>query len=266
MPSTGNLPALLLNPSVWALTQARILVWILTLVRMTGLLATLPGFGQTQVPLMIRAGLALLLSMVLAPLVPQPPALPDGVPALLAVMVTELAAGLLMGLCVAWIIETAAFAGQLMDTQMGYAFVQFLDPVSAHPVSVSGSLLVQLTMIFLLVSGMHHQMIRALVESYRILPMGQGLPLKPLAVVMQMGLIMVRGFQLAFPVLFTLFLIDVLEGIAGKFMPQLQLIQLSFPLKIAVGLTVLGVALREAGTWLVPLLEEAPRTALRLLS
>jgi flagellar biosynthetic protein FliR len=78
-------------------------------------------------------------------------------------------------------------------------------------------------------------------------------------------MIMVRGFQLAFPVLFTLFLIDVMEGISGKFMPQLQLIQLSFPIKIAVGLAVLGVVLREFSAWLVPLLEEVPRTALRML-
>ena len=258
--------ASLMDPSVWVLTQARILVWMLVLVRLTGLLATLPGFGQTQVPLAVRAGLALLMAMVIAPLVPPPTILPAGLAGLAGLLVVELAAGLILGLCVAWIVDTAAFAGQLMDTQMGFSFVQFLDPVSAHPVSVSGSLMIQLTMIFLLVSGMHHQMIRALVESYRILPIGQGLPLKPLALVMQVGLIMVRGFQLAFPVLFTLFLIDVMEGISGKFMPQLQLIQLSFPIKIGVGLIVLGLALRHSSAWLAPFLEEVPRTALRLLA
>jgi flagellar biosynthetic protein FliR len=261
------IPAQVLSsPAVWVFTQARMLVWMMVLVRLTGLLATMPGFGQAQVPLVIRAGLVLLLAMVIAPVVPPPQAFPTGLPALVAVMATELAAGLIMGLCVAWILETAAFAGQLMDTQMGFSFVQLLDPVSAHPVSVSGSMMVQLTMVFLLVSGMHHQMIRALVASYRILPIGQGIPLKPLAMVMQVGLIMVRGFQLAFPVLFTLFLIDVMEGISGKFMPQLQLIQLSFPIKIAVGLMVLGLALRESAAWLGPLLDEVPRTALRLLA
>lgn len=258
--------AVLLDPSVWVLTQARMVVWMLVLVRFTGLLATLPGFGQTQVPLAIRAALALLLAMVVAPLVPPPQALPASVPGLAALMAVELAAGLIMGLCVAWVVDTAAFAGQLMDTQMGFGFVQFLDPVSAHPVSVSGALMIQLTMLFLLVSGMHHQMIRALVESYRILPIGQGLPLKPLALVAQVGLIMVRGFQLAFPVLFTLFLIDVMAGIAGKFMPQLQLIQLSFPIKIAVGLVFLGLVLRQGAAWLAPLFDQVPRTALRLLS
>jgi flagellar biosynthetic protein FliR len=207
-----------------------------------------------------------LASLVLAPIVPAPKALPDGIYQLAGIMVTELAAGLLLGLCVALIIDTLAFAGQLMDTQMGYAFVQFLDPVSAHPVSVSGALLTQLTMTIILVTGLHHQMIMALVESFRILPIGQGLPLKPLALVTQMSLMMLRGFQLAFPVMLTLFLIDVMEGISGKFMPQLQLIQLSFPIKIAVGLTVLGIVLREYGAWIRPLLEDAPRLALRFLS
>ena len=256
----------LLNPAVWAFTEIKVLVWLLTMVRMTGLLATMPGFGSARVPLVMRAGLVVLLALVIAPLVPQPKVFPNGIYDLVGIMDTELAAGLLMGLCVAWIIDTVAFAGQLMDTQMGYSFVQFLDPVSAHPVSISGSLLVQVTMVFILVSGLHHQMILALVESYRILPIGQGLPMKPLVIVVQVGLIMVRGFQLAFPVLLTLFLIDVMEGISGKFMPQLQLIQLSFPIKISIGILVLGVVLRELSAWLTPLLEAAPRIALRLLA
>jgi flagellar biosynthetic protein FliR len=256
----------LANPAFWAFTQVKALIWMLTLVRMTGLLASMPGFGQTRVPLLIRVALVLLLSLVLAPVVPPPQVLPDGMYQLAGIMVTELAAGLLLGLSVAWIIDIVAFAGQLMDTQMGYAFVQFLDPVSAHPASVSGALLTQLTMLFILVSGLHHQMILALVASYRILPIGQALPLKPLLLVTHMGLILVRGFQLAFPVLLTLFLIDVMAGISGKFMPQLQLIQLTFPVKIAVGLTVLGVVLREFPAWIRPILEDAPRTALRLLS
>jgi flagellar biosynthetic protein FliR len=230
------------------------------------MLATIPGFSQTRLPVTVRAVLALLMSLVISPVLPAPKALPEGMWDLTGFLATELAAGLLMGLAVSWIVETVTFAGQLMDAQMGFSFVQFLDPVSAHPASISGSLLTQVTLLFILVSGLHHQMILAMVESYRILPMGGSLPMKPLELVAQMGLILSRGFQLAFPVLLTLFLVDVMEGIAAKFMPQLQLIQLSFPIKIAVGMAVLAFVLRELGAFLGPLLEEAPRQALRLLS
>jgi flagellar biosynthetic protein FliR len=76
---------------------------------------------------------------------------------------------------------------------------------------------------------------------------------------------MAKGFQLAVPVLAVLFLLELVLGISGKFMPQLQLLQLSFPLKIALGLMVLGLVLRELGPWLEPLFEATPRLTLKLL-
>ena len=79
------------------------------------------------------------------------------------------------------------------------------------------------------------------------------------------GLMLARGLQLAFPVMLTLFFVDALEGISARFMPQLQLMQLSFPVKITVGLAVLRVVLREFQSWLMPILEAAPREALRFL-
>jgi flagellar biosynthetic protein FliR len=260
------MPPTLGNPALWSLTQAWVLAFFLTLLRLGGLMAAMPGFGQTRVSLTVRIVMVAMLALVISPLAGRPAVPVASVWDLAGIMVTELGTGVLMGLAVAWIVDMVAFAGQLMDAQMGFSFVQLLDPVSAHPVAISGSLLNQVTMILILVSGLHHQMIRALVESYRILPMGQAFSLNPQLVVMDMGRILEKGFQLAFPVLFVLFIVDFTAGLAGKFMPQLHLITLTFPLKIAVGTTVLGIVLREFGPWLQPLLEEAPREALRLLA
>ena len=46
-----------MNTSVWAITGAKAVLWVLVLTRMTGLLATLPLLGSEQVPLQLRAGL-----------------------------------------------------------------------------------------------------------------------------------------------------------------------------------------------------------------
>lgn len=256
---------ILTNPSVWVFTQARVMMWMLVLVRMTGLLSLLPGFGQGRVPVQVKAALAVLAAMIIAPVVPTPAHVPTGMWDMVGLMVSEYATGLMLGLAVTWIVDAIGFAGHLMDFQMGFAFVQFMDPTSGQPVSISGAILTQLTVLFLFMSGLHHQMILALVESFRVLPMGQGLHGAPLEVVMLVGQILIRGFQLAFPVLFALFIVDVLEGISGKFMPQLQLIQLSFPIKISIGLGILGFILREFGNWLEPFFEAAPRVALHLI-
>lgn len=253
------------NLAVWAFTADRVVLWMLVLTRVTGLLAAFPVLGAEQLPLQLRAALAAVLATIIVPVVPVPATLPSGVPALVALMAAELAVGLLLGTVVAWIIEAVAFAGTLMDTQMGFSFVQFLDPSTNQTTSVSGSFLVQMASVLIFVTGLHHQMILALVDSYRVAPMGQGVPLQAMGLVLLLGQLLAKGFQLAFPVLAVLFLMDLILGISGKFMPQLQLLQLSFPLKIALGMVILGLLLRELGPWLVPLFERAPRIALRLL-
>ncbi len=256
---------LLSSPSIWAFTAAKATLWVLVLTRLTGLLATFPILGSEQMPLQLRAALGALLATVILPVIPVPAVLPTGVPALVGLMASELAIGLLLGTVVAWILEAVAFAGTLMDTQMGFGFVQFLDPATNTSVSVSGSIMMQMSALLVFVTGLHHQLILALVDSYRVAPMGQGVPLNAMGLVVLIGQLLAKGFQLAFPVLAVLFLLDLILGISGKFMPQLQLLQLSFPLKIGLGLVILGLLLRELGPWLTPLLEAAPRLTLKLL-
>jgi len=253
------------SPAIWAFTGAKAALWVLVLTRITGLLAAFPLLGSERLPLQLRAALGALLATVILPVISVPPVVPSGLPELAGLMASELAIGLLLGTVVAWVLETVAFAGTLMDTQMGFSFVQFLDPATSQSTSVSGSLMMQIAALLVFLTGLHHQMILALVDSYRIAPMGQGVPLQAMGLVNRIGQLFVKGFQLAFPVLAVLFLVDLILGISGKFMPQLQLLQLSFPLKIALGLVILGLVLRELGPWLTPLLEVAPRLALKLL-
>ena len=255
----------LMNSGLWAFTGAKAALWVLVLTRVTGLLATFPVLGSEQMPLQLRAALGALLATVILPVLPTAPVLPTGIPALVALMAGELAIGMLLGTVVAWILEAVAFAGTLMDTQMGFSFVQFLDPATNQSASVSGTLMMQMATLMIFVTGLHHQLILALVDSYRVAPMGQGVPLQVMGLITLIGQVLAKGFQLAFPVLAVLFLLDLILGISGKFMPQLQLLQLSFPLKISLGMVILGLVLRELGPWLRPMLESGPKMALKLL-
>jgi len=253
------------SSALWAFTGAKVALWVLVLTRITGLLAIFPILGSEQMPLQLRAGLAAMLATVILPVLPVPATMPAGLPELVGLMASELAIGVLLGTVVAWILEAVAFAGVLMDTQMGFSFVQIIDPATSQSTSVSGSLMMQMAALLVFITGLHHQMILALVDSYRIAPMGQGIPFQAMGLVVLIGHLLAKGFQLAFPVIAVLFMLDLTMGISGKFMPQLQLLQLSFPLKIALGSVILGFVLRELGPWLIPMLESAPRLTLKLL-
>ena len=113
------MPPSLDNPAVWALTQAKALLWLLVLTRLSGLLAALPGLGQERVPLQVRAALAVLMATIITPVIPGPKALPQSLWDVLAFMVMEFAVGLLLGLLVGWILEAVSMGGYLMDVQMG---------------------------------------------------------------------------------------------------------------------------------------------------
>jgi flagellar biosynthesis protein FliR len=255
----------LLNSGVWAFTGAKAVLWVLVLTRLTGLLAVFPILGSEQMPLQLRAALAVLLTTVILPVIPVPKVVPSGIPELVAYMACELAIGILLGTVVSWILEAVSFAGGMMDMQMGFSFVQLIDPATSQNTSISGSLMLQMAALLVFVTGLHHQMILTLVDSYRVAPMGQGVPLQALGLVALIGRLIAKGFQLAFPVVAVLFLLDLVLGISGKFMPQLQLLQLSFPLKISLGMTILGLMLRELAPWLEPLFDSAPRLTLKLL-
>ena len=259
------MPPVLENVAVWNLTQYNVFVWLLVLTRLSGLMLTLPVFSQERIPRVMRVALVGFMTIIIAPTVPLPEHLPQGVWSLAGFMVCELFVGAILGTVISWLLEMVALAGQLLDMQMGFAFAQMMDPATSRSSSFSGMVLLQCTLLFILVSGMHHRMIMALVESYNILPMGYAPPIKPMELIGLFGLLLAKGFQLSMPVLLCLMFVNVLEAFAAKFMPQLQLIQLAFPLKIAVGLFVFGFMLHEYGIWLQPLLEHMPEWTFRML-
>jgi flagellar biosynthetic protein FliR len=256
---------LLENPATWALTSTKVSLWMLVLTRVTGLLAAFPMLSSEQLPLRSRSALAALLAGLLLPAVKGPAQWPTGMWDLVPMMATELAVGVLMGSVVGWVLEAVAFGSQLMDIQMGFSFMQIVDPNSPTPTSVSGAVLGQVALLLVFVLGLHHHFIQALSDSYRVVPVGGGFPLQVGGLVLFTGQILTRGFQLAMPVLVVLLLLDVIQGISGKLMPQLQLLQLAFPLKIALGLGLLGFMLREFPGWIEPIFQRTTRIALELL-
>lgn len=253
------------NPAAWAFTSAKVSLWILVLARVTGLLAAFPALSQERLPLQVRSGLAALLSVLLLAPAGKASVVPTGIWDLAAILGTEFAVGVLLGTMAAWVLEAVAFGSQLMDIQVGFSFVQIVDPTNTQPASVSGALLAQVGLLLMFAMGLHHQMILGLADSYRIVPIGAGFPLHAFELVAVLGGLLAKGLQLAMPVLVVLIVVDVLQGLAGKLMPQLQLLQLMFPVKIALGLVLLGFLLREFPAWLSPLLKRAPSLALELL-
>jgi flagellar biosynthetic protein FliR len=70
------------------------------------------------------------------------------------------------------------------------------------------------------------------------------------------GAVFYVGFQLAAPIFIVMFLVDFTLGVAAKTVPQMQILVVGFPLKIAVGLIIIGLAMGPIARFIISMMEQ----------
>ncbi|GAB6158014.1 flagellar biosynthetic protein FliR [Desulfotomaculum varum] len=223
-----------------------ITVFFLVLIRMASFVASCALFNLPGIPALVKAGLSFVLAALVTPLVmPAVPELPGGVWQFALVVLGEAGVGLGLGLVCTFIFNAARMAGQLLDFQIGFAMSAVMDPLSGSMNTLLSRFFFFLTLVLFMNMDGHHALIRALVKSYQLVP------LTAAGINGEITLLMIRIFtdtfalavQICAPVVAVLVITDLAMGLIGKTAPQLNIFQLGFPLKIAVGLSVLAVLL-----------------------
>lgn len=222
-------------------------IFILVLIRVSIFFYMFPIFGSSLFPSLIKAGLALVISLVLLPITPVDLRyFPDNFIGLLVLMVSELFVGLVLGLCLHMFFASVQLAGQLIGAQMGFAIINVMDPQSGEQVSIIdqfGYLVVIL--IFLQLNG-HHILIYALAESFHLVDIGwiflkKGFLLQVISLSTEMFILAIK---IASPVIAALLFTSAAFGICAKFVPQMNIFITAFPVQIVIGLIFFGVSLQ----------------------
>lgn len=230
--------------------------------RVLGLLIAAPLFGNPRFPLRVRLGLALLITVVVAPtLPPVPPVAPDSL-AGLGIFAQQLLIGLTMGFAVRLVFTAVEMAGELIGMQMGLGFAMFYDPQNAGQMPVVGQFLgVLTTLIFLALNG-HLLMLSALAESFRDLPVGT-LPGtgRWLDIAGWGAGIFSAALLLAMPVIAALLTVNLALAALTRSSPQLNVFAIGFPITLAVGFAALLLTL----PWLPATADSLLRVAMERL-
>ena len=229
--------------------------FLLVALRTSCLLLFWPLWDSRLIPMQVRVFSLLIISLALTPVVASwLPPLPSDWPALLGLVGQELLLGLSLGLLVRIVLTGAQMAGNLLSIHMGFGMVTLIDPQSRSQSTIIADLFLFLaTMVFLAVDG-HHYLFRMLVLSFQEVPMGRpfSLPRNLFLFLPNFGALMYQlAVTLAAPVLGVLFLAQVALGLVARAVPQIQVMILSFPLTIALGLLFLSLTLTMVGPALV---------------
>jgi len=229
-------------------TSADISTWIGGLVwpftRIAAMLAIAPIFGARMVPLRMRLVIALLLTWVVLPLLPQVPALDPFSASGALVTAQQLVIGLAIGFSLQLVFATLVIAGQTIAMGMGLGFAQMVDPQNGVNVPVIGQYYVVIaTLLFLALNG-HLALIRVLVDSFQSLPVGiESLSREDLRDIAYWGTRMFAdAVMVALPAVAAILLVNVSFGVVSRSAPQLNIFGVGFPITLTLGFVILVFA------------------------
>lgn len=234
-----------LYPSDW-LDYLRILG---VFFRLLGLFVMFPVFSNHAVSLRIRLLIALSLSLALFPIVsPHLIPLTPTIDGLLVLAVRESAVGLMLGFVGMVTFEAINLGAHYVGYQMGFGTVGMMDPQNNAQVSALVPLQGWISMVMFWVTELHHEVIRVIVESFKITS-GANLDFTSNDVlkhaVALTSELFVTAVQLAAPLTLLILSTNIAMGVLGRMMPQLNLILFSFPITILLGLTGLYILAPE---------------------
>jgi flagellar biosynthetic protein FliR len=159
--------------------------------------------------------------------------------------VGEILLGLIIGLSVKLIFAGIQLAGQMVGYQMGLAIANVMDPAQSQQALLLAQFNNLMALLVFLTINAHYWFIRALTQSYRMIP--------PLNVhfsgslmeylVELSGKMFVISIQVGAPVIAALLVTSAAFGLMARMVPQMNVFIVAMPVKIGVGLLFIGLSL-----------------------
>lgn len=220
-----------------------VIIFVLVLGRVAGIFAALPAFGGQSVPVNIRALLVFMITLVCFPILKiTPPPMPSDAFSLGLLVLSEVAVGLTLAFVVQAVFSAVEFSGQIIGMQMGLTIASIIDPTRGGQVQLMSVLQNLLATLLFLALDIHHVFIRAIIESFRIIPIGGWHITGELVtfLIQRTSDIFVMGIRLAAPVMVSLLLASVALGVMARAFPQMNIFIVSMPLNIGLGFLIMG--------------------------
>ena len=160
-------------------------------------------------------------------------------------VIRETLLGAMVGFVATLIFNAMEFSGTIIGYQMGFAAANVFDPQNMRQTSLMAEFQNIIAVLIFLALDVHHLLIRAMVQSFRLLPPGKenfSGPAIP-ALLQLSGEIFTLAVQFSAPILVVLLLAGAVLGVMARVFPQLNVFILSYPINFGLGLLLIGVTM-----------------------
>jgi flagellar biosynthetic protein FliR len=232
------------------------LPYALLLARISAFFAVLPVFGWQTVPMTVRAGIALVVTVFFA-YHATPTFGPMQAHWLSAVvlLVGEVICGLALGLAANFVFLAVQQGGHIIVQQMGFAESGIIDPTTGEETETLAVLLETAFVVLFLAAGGHHVLLTVLSASYRMFPVGQGPDTGALAggLVAAGSTMLLFALKLAAPALAAFLILAVVLAVVARVLPDMNVLLESFPLRVALGLFIAAAIMPSLNSFVTDL-------------
>ena len=214
-------------------------------VRISAFLMIMPIVGGAFVPKPVRLLLALVLTILIAPVLTEPTTVEFLSIAGLILLAQEIIVGVAMGFAVQLVFDAIALGGQVISMSMGLGFAVFLDRARGVNVPVLGQLFMMFgVLVFLSLDG-HLAMIQLVADSFQLLPIANGgLSSEALASLLTWSSqVFVVAMKIALPAVTGLLVVNLAFGVTSRAAPTLNLFAVGFPVAMLLGFVVIFLSM-----------------------
>ncbi|MGX7681071.1 flagellar biosynthetic protein FliR [Jatrophihabitans sp. DSM 45814] len=194
-------------------------------------------------PRTLRGMLAVVLSLsVLATATPHAPAAELG--PLVTSAVLQIVIGGALGFLTRLLFSAVESAGSLIDLFGGFSLAFAYDPLSATNTSIFGKFYGMLATTLMFASSAHLVVLQGFLRTFTTMPLDGNVDMSHIGSAAAHGMtsMFIAALQIAAPLIAVLFIADLALGVLSRISPQLNVFQMSFPLKIMLTLGLVGLS------------------------
>lgn len=230
----------------------QVFAYLLVFARLGSMMMLLPALGDTSIPARVRLSLALVVSLIIYGLVGASlPTMPTGVLEMFGLLLTEIVIGLFIGGSARLLMSALHVAGTVIAYNTGLAAAQAFDPAQGAQSAIFSQFLTVLGVTLIFATNLHHLMLAAMHDSYRIFTPGMAPDVADFAslVTQTVATSFRLGIQMSAPFLVYGLVFNVGLGLVARLMPQLQVFFIAMPINILLGYAVLLIAIGSMMAW-----------------
>lgn len=218
--------------------------FILILFRIGAFLGTCPILSWTIIPNQSKIAIGLILSLFFSALVPNPfMNSPIHFVEFILIGVQETIYGLSLGLVAFALFSVVNQSASIVERQMGLTMANVMDPFSGNQARPISMLMEMVFILLLLSTNSHHILLSILSRSFDHCIPGAVPTVGQLteSIILATSGMLLLALQMSAPLLCAFLLLLIVLGFMAKVAPETNILFLSIPVRLGLGLFIVGV-------------------------